>query len=76
MCNDTPFSCKRGGILECNLFAKVYKVNVAIHQDTNDPAEGPPMHRARYAALSCKLVPEGALCVSQIRCVSDMDYPT
>ena len=40
------------------------------------PAEGPPMHRARYAALSCKLVPEGALCVSQIRCVSDMDYPT
>ena len=36
MCNDTPFSCKRGGILEYNLFAKVYKVNVAIHQDTND----------------------------------------
>jgi len=36
MCNDTPFSCKRGGILEYNLFAKVYKVNVAIHQDTNE----------------------------------------
>ena len=41
-----------------------------------DPAEGPPMHRARYAALSCKLVPEGDVCVSKIRCVSDMDYPT
>jgi len=36
MCNDTPFSCKRGGILEYKLFAKVYKVNVAIHQDTNE----------------------------------------
>ena len=35
MCSDTPFSCKRGGLLECNLFANVYKVNVAIHQDVD-----------------------------------------
>ena len=35
MCNNTPFSCKRGGLLECNLFANVYKVNVAIHQDVD-----------------------------------------
>ena len=35
MCSNTPFSCKRGGRLEFNLFAKVYKVNVAIHQDVD-----------------------------------------
>jgi len=28
----TPFTCKRGGRLECYLFAKKYEVNVAIHQ--------------------------------------------
>jgi len=36
MRSDTPYSCKRGGLLECNLFANVYKVNVAIHQDIDE----------------------------------------
>ena len=58
------------------LALSVLSICSLVYLINDDPAEGPPMHRARYAALSCKLVPEGDVCVSKIRCVSDMDYPT